>query len=141
MAVGIMSFALVGLIGLLPVGLSQFRQAIDLTVSSQITQELAAMVQRAGTQGLDDLGTASDPDVTYYDSEGARLTGDTNAYAYKAQAYVAGDADMTHMLSPTWTPTIGPKPLPSINAVHIQVTSRTAPDRPYTSVLYVPSDS
>ena len=38
MAFGIMSFALMGIVKLLPAGLSQFREAIDITVPSQIVR-------------------------------------------------------------------------------------------------------
>ena len=41
-----MSFALMGIVGLLPAGLSQFRQAVDVTMKAQISQELTASVQR-----------------------------------------------------------------------------------------------
>lgn len=41
-ALGIVSFAMVGLIGLLPIGLTTSREAINTTVESQIVQSLSS---------------------------------------------------------------------------------------------------
>ena len=45
MALGIVSFSFVGLMGLLPVGLSNFRQAVEIQTQSQIEQQIAAEFQ------------------------------------------------------------------------------------------------
>lgn len=133
MALGIMSFALMGIVGLLPAGLSQFRQAVDVTMKAQISQELTAMVQRTDYAKLGEFGNPSTPKVSYYDSEGT-LLGNTggNEYAYMAKTYQATDADLNNLLAPTWS-----KPLANVSAVKIEITSRTSPDRPHTSISYV----
>jgi len=138
MALGIMSFALMGLVGLLPAGLSQFRQAIDLTVKAQIAQELISMVQRTDYADLAALGTSGQPAVYYYDSEGAKLTGADEAYyAYVARTQLASDGDLRQLLAPTWSAAANGKPLNNVSAVRIEIVSRTAPDRPYTCISYV----
>lgn len=131
MALGIMSFALMGLVGLLPAGLSQFRQAIDLTVKAQIAQELTAMTQRTSFSDLSTIGTSGSPTLYYYDSEGAKLAdGEEDSYAYKAELYLT---DAGELLRPTWASTSAN----NVRAVGIKITSRTAPDRPHTSITYV----
>jgi uncharacterized protein (TIGR02598 family) len=133
MALGIMSFALMGIVGLLPAGLSQFRQAVDVTVKAQISQELTAMVQRTDYAKLSDFGDQGSPRISYYDSEGALLTANAEGtYAYMAKTYRTTDADLGHLLAPTWS-----KPLTNVSAVKIAITSRTSPDRPHNSISYV----
>lgn len=140
MALGIMSFALVGLVGLLPAGLSQFRGAIDMTVKAQITQELTSMVQRTSFGDLATLGTPGSPEVLYYDGDGARLPANAasaETYAYKAETYVGAASDLGRLLVPTWDTGQNGMPLNTVSAVHIEITSRTAPNRPHTSITYV----
>jgi uncharacterized protein (TIGR02598 family) len=135
MALGIMSFALMGIVGLLPAGLSQFRQAVDVTMKAQISQELTASVQRTEFIDLNGFGTASSPKVSYYDSEGAQLSETKkDTYAYMAKTYVA---DLSQLLAPTWASSAGGPPLNNVSAVKIEITSRTSPDRPHTSISYV----
>ena len=71
MAIGLVSFCLLTVMGLLPVGLSTLRQAIDQTVESQIAQKLAGeilltpysqLTKYAGTNVyFDDAGSAVAP--------------------------------------------------------------------------------
>lgn len=138
MALGIMSFALMGLVGLLPAGLSQFRQAVDVTVKAQIAQELTAMIQRTDYDSLAALGAPGSPEIYYYDAEGAKLpSSDNDSHAYTAKTYVTSDADLSHLLAPTWASAPSGRPLNNVSAVRIEITSRTAPDRPHTSITYV----
>lgn len=135
MALGIMSFALMGIVGLLPAGLSQFRQAVDVTTKAQISQELTSMVQRTEFSDLSEFGTEGSPKISYYDSEGAELDdAKKDTYAYMAKTYVA---NLTQLLSPTWDGSAGGPPLNNVSAVKIEITSRTSPDRPHTSISYV----
>jgi uncharacterized protein (TIGR02598 family) len=46
LAMGIMSFAMVTLVGLLPVGMQVFREAIDTTVKAQIVQSITSMAEQ-----------------------------------------------------------------------------------------------
>lgn len=77
LALGIMSFALVGLIGLLPVGLSTFRSAMDNSISTQISQRL---LNEAGQTDFDQL-LATPQTVRYFDDQGNELTAANKARA------------------------------------------------------------
>lgn len=52
LALGIISFALVSLLGLLPAGLSSFRDSMRTTVSAQVSQRLIAEMRQAEFAGL-----------------------------------------------------------------------------------------
>lgn len=76
LALGIVSFAMVGILGMVPVGLASFRNAKNFTVESTIVQEVAGELQRAEFSSLaaanlyfDEQGlrveSASDPSVLY----------------------------------------------------------------------------
>jgi len=54
LAIGIVAFAFVGIMGLLPCGLQVFRQAVDTTLEVQMVEHLVAKVSRtpAGDLGL-----------------------------------------------------------------------------------------
>ncbi len=45
-AIGIVAFAFVALVGVLPVGLQTFRRAVDASVSAQITQRIINDIQQ-----------------------------------------------------------------------------------------------
>ncbi len=72
LALGILSFALVGLMGILPVGLSTFHRSTDNSTGAQIAQRL---INEAGQTDFSTLvGTvASTPVVRYFDNEGNEL--------------------------------------------------------------------
>ena len=131
MALGIMSFALMGIVGLLPAGLSQFRQAIDITIQSQIAQELVSELQRADYADIKS-GTF------FFDSEGSPLTTtDTDQYAYAASIAVLGESELDGLIAPTWTDPQGLKPLSGIKAVKISIANRRTSGTPYTTTTYV----
>lgn len=77
LALGIVAFALIPLLGLLPIGLQMSHNASDLTLSAQIAQRLAGIIQQAGYssfQGTDPAVNAGPGDVNYYfDVEGQPL--------------------------------------------------------------------
>ena len=71
LALGIAAFALVPVVGLLPVGLQASRQASDLTISAQIAQRLVGMVQQANHLKTDASGyTALTGTYYYFDADG-----------------------------------------------------------------------
>lgn len=71
-ALGIVGFALTAITGLLPLGLKNFRQAMDLTVQSGMVQELVAQSRQVPfedlpsleqvTYGFDDSGNPVQPE-------------------------------------------------------------------------------
>jgi len=70
-AIGIVAFAFVALLGMLPVGLRTFTDSIDATVEAQIAQRLFGEAQQIK---FSDLSTLADSG-RYYDAEGTE-TGD-----------------------------------------------------------------
>ena len=93
LALGIVAFALVPLIGLLPLGLQISHSASDLTLSAQITQRLAGTIQQADYSSYRGL-----VDVYYYfDAEGQPLkstTGEVPASAiYAASIFLPSAED------------------------------------------------
>lgn len=89
LAVGIAAFGLAALMGLIPTGLSQFRDAKNVTVSSQIAQRL--LKEAAATDYETLLGVSAgtstptslvEKEVRYFDDEGIELkTSDGNPQA------------------------------------------------------------
>jgi Verrucomicrobium spinosum paralogous family TIGR02598 len=52
LALGLTSFALVAVLGLMPVGFTSMREAVDSTVESQITREIRAKAQQTSFADL-----------------------------------------------------------------------------------------
>lgn len=74
LALGIIAFALIPVIGLLPIGLSSYRKSIDLSVGSQITQRIIDEAQQSDFDTL--TGNRADPfagPVRYFGSQGEEL--------------------------------------------------------------------
>lgn len=78
LALGIVSFAFVGIIGMLPVGMSTFRQAIDATVQAQITQQILTDVEQTNFSDLSKLTSA-----TYFFDDQGVLVSDNASGVYK----------------------------------------------------------
>ena len=87
LALGIMAFALVSVFGLMPIGMNSFRQTVDLSVGSQIAQQVIDEAQQADFNtltGVKDTTTevaasqVSKP-IRYFDNQGTELfaTGST----------------------------------------------------------------
>lgn len=67
-AIGIVAFAFISIIGMLPVGLSSFNDAIDSTVTSQISQRLFSEAQQVRYADLNRVAV-----TRYYDAEGLEV--------------------------------------------------------------------
>lgn len=89
LAIGIVSFAFVGLFGLLPAGLTVFRQAIDNSVGSQIVQRLVNEAQQTDFPVL----TAAAPTKRYFDDQGNEVTS-ANESLYTAEVSVLAKTEM-----------------------------------------------
>ncbi len=77
MAIGIISFAFVATIGLLPVGLSVSRQAIETTIQSQIVQQLTTQALQTD---FSQLGKLADAAAYYFDDQGKSVPAATSCY-------------------------------------------------------------
>jgi uncharacterized protein (TIGR02598 family) len=67
LAIGVVAFALVAMLGLMPVGLTSFREAMDASTSSRIIQRVSAEL-RQGTSVV-----AQQP-ILYFDEQGDETT-------------------------------------------------------------------
>jgi uncharacterized protein (TIGR02598 family) len=75
LSLGILSFAMVALLGLIPLGLSTSRNAINITTESQIVQSLCNEIQ------LTDFSNISNT-VLYYNEEGSIVNSSDQTILY-----------------------------------------------------------
>ena len=73
LAIGIIAFAFVALLGLLPSGLTIFRSSVDTANETWIMQDLNSMIQVTDWSKLDSMSFETSGEIYYYDEEG-RLT-------------------------------------------------------------------
>lgn len=97
LALGIVGFAFVGLMGMLPAGLATFRSAVDTTVGAQIAQRVAADAQQAD---FDKLVPKSSTDFVvletrYFDDQGneVKQTSLSKIYEVRTRASAPGSPD------------------------------------------------
>lgn len=81
LALGICSFALMAIVGMIPVGLSTFRDAMNTTAQSQIVQSLASEVLLTDTNFL----AAMSPAPLFYDDQGTVVDASSDRLAYTAK--------------------------------------------------------
>ncbi len=85
-AIGIISFGLTAILGILPVGMSTFRTAVDTSVSSQIVQRVSSEASQAEFSNLVGNGVVEYA-VEYFDEQGNKLpTADGAIYHSKLVA-------------------------------------------------------
>lgn len=65
LAIGIVAFAFVAILGLMPVGLTTFRKAMDASTSSRIVQQVVTDLQQGSN-------TLSQQPIRYFDDQGDR---------------------------------------------------------------------
>jgi uncharacterized protein (TIGR02598 family) len=70
LAIGIIAFAFVALLGLIPTGLNTFRDAIDKTNETIIVADLNSMLQVTDWSKLAGLDYNSSQEIYYYNDEG-----------------------------------------------------------------------
>jgi len=87
MAIGIVAFALIGVLGLMPAGMVTFQKAMDTSMSSHIVQQVVTDLQ----QGSFDALTQQQP-FRYFDDQGNRLSGATDAALYYVNTVVQSPA-------------------------------------------------
>jgi uncharacterized protein (TIGR02598 family) len=85
LAIGVVAFAFIPMIGLLPVGLSTFRQSIEATVGSQIVEGIINEAQQTDFTTLTNQTNALS--YYYYDEQGNKLTSQAGS-VYTAQVIV-----------------------------------------------------
>ena len=90
LALGIVAFALVPIVGLLPIGLSLSRSASDLTISAQIAQRLKGMIAQSNFSDISAPGSTLTANYFYFDGEGQPITTVVAGGAPANSVYTAG---------------------------------------------------
>lgn len=72
-ALGIVGFAVVSIIGLLPIGLKAFQDAARLNVEAEIVQQITREVEATPFAQLTDYGSSGSPLILGFDAEGREL--------------------------------------------------------------------
>jgi uncharacterized protein (TIGR02598 family) len=80
-SMGIVGFAFIAILGILPCGLQVFRQAMDLTLEAQMVQHLIGTARQNPYGDLADLAGRT----FYFDDTGNRVTEDSPRCAYAAE--------------------------------------------------------
>jgi uncharacterized protein (TIGR02598 family) len=70
LAIGVIAFAFVALLGLLPAGLTSFRAAIDLNNETRIVQSIVGKVQVTDFNEVPNLDYSVSNEIYYFDEEG-----------------------------------------------------------------------
>jgi uncharacterized protein (TIGR02598 family) len=83
LAIGITSFALLAILGLLPVGMNTFRQAIDTAVTAQIAQRIVNDAQQTDFDTLNANLASGIPD-RYFDDQGNEVL-PASGYIYQVR--------------------------------------------------------
>ncbi|XHR31170.1 MAG: Verru_Chthon cassette protein B [Chthoniobacteraceae bacterium] len=81
LALGIVSFAFIGLLGLLPAGLQTFRSAVDTSVRSQIIQRICSDAMQADFDTL----ISNPPADRYFDDQGNEIAQQRSMYQVRVQ--------------------------------------------------------
>ena len=85
LALGIVAFAFVSLFGLLPAGLTTFRNAIDTSNETRIVQTFVSKVIATDFENLrTKVDFASTSEISYFDEEGSLVDTSTNPKSSKA---------------------------------------------------------
>jgi len=83
-ALGIATFALVLLLALLPAGVNNFRQTINATMASQISQRIFNQLQ------ISDFDTLPSSSTNFFDEQGNQLTNPNSTFCtYLVQVVIA----------------------------------------------------
>lgn len=102
-SIGIVSFAMMGILGMVPVGLATFRNAMNLTVESAIVQEVSGELQRTDHA---DLAATN----LYFDEQGLRVAGASDsARIYSAEVLAPQPLDAASLVAPAAASTVAIK--------------------------------
>lgn len=122
LALGIVAFALVPVVGLLPIGLSSFKKGMDLSVSAQITQRIIDEAQQSDFEKLvgQNARSFAEP-VRFFSAQGEEQTAGQAGIIYRVNTVVN---PLT--LMPGASATGGGVSNPNIATVTVQVANNPA---------------
>jgi len=90
LALGVISFALISLLGLLPGGLQTFRKAMDCTLQTEMTQVLLGKAKQTSFAGLSQLAAQA----YYFDDYGNLVTATDTSGTYVANITVTSAVNL-----------------------------------------------
>ena len=90
MAIGIVSFAFVSIFGMIPVGLTSFRNAMNASIGSQIVQQVVTDLQQTSFKELTQDAASAQDHFRFFDDQGIQVgdptkVGDANAVLTAAE--------------------------------------------------------
>jgi uncharacterized protein (TIGR02598 family) len=88
LAIGVVAFGLVSMVGLLPAGLQVFRKAMDLTLETQMVQQIVGDAGQLEYKSLPDLESRD----YYFDDTGTVVDSDSPLKLYEAKIQVDMDS-------------------------------------------------
>lgn len=91
MALGIISFAFISLLGMLPLGLGTFRSAMDTSLSSHILQQISSQVQATD---FDDLAELADTSFAF-DDQGNKVSDSSPSTIYNVRIVLVQSGSQT----------------------------------------------
>jgi uncharacterized protein (TIGR02598 family) len=123
LAMGIIAVAFIPLMGLLPMGLTTSRQAIDTTIEAQIIQQMTGQAQETNWSTLTGLNASS---MLYFDANGNTLPASSASSAiYKAGFSVPTSTSNTALPAGTALP--GGTTTPNLTTITIYILSTRTP--------------
>ncbi len=109
LALGLVSFALVGILGLLFSGLTTFHRSIDQTVQSQIAQQVISNVRLTSYNNIVTYLSTPANCISYYDSNGngsdangVALTASSSAAIYTVSVALTNFVSPVSVITPTY---------------------------------------
>ena len=99
LAIGVVAFAFVPMLGLLPVGLTTFRQSIETTVGSQIVERIINQAQETDFNTLVNPSSNPYPQKLYFDDQGNQLSSPAGS-VYLAEVTVVAPTTLPNTSSP-----------------------------------------
>jgi uncharacterized protein (TIGR02598 family) len=120
-AMGIVVFAFIPLLGLIPMGLNTSRQAVDTTVEAQIVQQMTSQVQQTAFSSLTGLNNEG---LLYFDANGNTISSASGA-VYKACFSVTTSASNSSLPNGTVLP--GGSTTQALTTVTVYVLSTRTP--------------
>ena len=115
LAIGVFGFAFTAIVGLIPMGLTTFRQAMDASVGSQICQRVINDAQQTDFAVL--TSSSNTRVVRYFDDAGNEMTTPAKAI-YHVNTVVTGTAALPS--------TIGTNGFTSLATVFVQIANNPA---------------
>jgi uncharacterized protein (TIGR02598 family) len=131
---GIVGFAMISILGMVPVGLASFKQARDNTVEPDIVQ---ALTSELDTTGFANISSMAYPAQTYYyDAEGNAIT--LTGSVTPSNAIYTAKISLQSISSTPTTASVFPVNLPNeAYNVQIAITNVTEPNQPHTYSVIV----